>query len=301
MHIISASRRTDIPALHSEWFMNRIRAGRACVIAPFGGKIFEISFAAEDVIGIVFWTKNAEPMLSHLDELASRGYCFSFLYTVNNYPAFLEPGVPKLGHTMKIVESLAKRLGPHGLRWRYDTIVLTEKLDRRWHVGNFRRLCSLLAGFTYECIFSFCDYYRKTERNMGLQVSDHIKPSEAECRDMAEELAHVAGEWNISLLSCAHDFLVSERIGKARCIDTDVMAQVVDSAQRREALRNLKAAPSRNGCGCVASKDIGAYDTCTHGCAYCYANANQERARQNMALMRADSECLDPRWDSMDR
>ncbi|MBM4327684.1 MAG: DUF1848 domain-containing protein [Deltaproteobacteria bacterium] len=301
MHIISASRRTDIPALHAAWFMNRIRAGRVRVISPFGPRVFEISLLTEDVLGIVFWTKNAAPLLKYLDELRNRGYCFSFLYTVNNYPAFLEPGTPKLGHTMKIVETLAKKLGPRGLRWRYDTIVMTEKLDRSWHTSNFRNLCASLAGFTSECIFSFCDYYRKTKRNMSLRVPDHIKPSEAECRDMAEELAHIARDRKISLLSCAHDFLVSERIGKARCIDAEAMAHVVDSTRRQEALRRLKTAPSRNGCGCAASKDIGAYDTCAQGCVYCYANSNPDRARRNLALVRADSECLDPRWDFMNR
>ena len=27
----------------------------------------------------------------------------------------------------------------------------------------------------------------------------------------------------------------------------------------------------REGCGCFESKDIGDYDTCPHGCVYCYA------------------------------
>lgn len=36
--IISASRRTDIPALYGDWFINRVRAGFAVVRNPADGR-----------------------------------------------------------------------------------------------------------------------------------------------------------------------------------------------------------------------------------------------------------------------
>ena len=36
--VISVSRRTDIPAFYTEWFLNRIKAGYVDVINPFNTK-----------------------------------------------------------------------------------------------------------------------------------------------------------------------------------------------------------------------------------------------------------------------
>ncbi len=296
MHVVSASRRTDIPAFHAAWFKNRVRAGTVKVVSPFGAKVFDVSLAPEDVVAIVFWTKNPAPLLPHLNELSERGHCFTFLYTINNYPPLLEPRVPLVGHTLKVVEQMAKRFPSSVMRWRYDTIVLTETLNPEWHARNFAELCRLLAPYTSECIFSFCDYYRKTTRNMELHVPDHRRPDESQSLLMARDLAQIAAERGISLASCAHDFLVSGRVRKARCIDPEFLARVVDSPARKTALEGLRTAPTRKDCACAASKDIGAYDTCAHGCAYCYANNNVALAGKNLRSLTPDAECLDPRY-----
>ncbi len=294
MHVISASRRTDIPAFHADWFMSRVRAGAALVRRPFRGGFDEVSLRPEDVISIVFWTKNAGPLLNHLDELASRGHCFSFLYTVNNYPDSLEPGAPPLTHTIKVIEFLTKRFPGGIIRWRYDTIVITDRTSRSWHLANFECLCEILAPYTDECVFSFCDYYKKTVRNMVARGIDYHAPDERETRSIATEMAHIAGDRGIALASCAHDHLVSGPVLKARCIDPDRLERVVDTPERRDALRLLKKAPTRKDCGCYQSKDVGAYDTCAHGCVYCYANSDPDRARENLSRLSVDRPSLDP-------
>jgi hypothetical protein len=299
MHVISASRRTDIPAFHSAWFMNRARTGEVKVVSPFGARMFEVSLVPKEVIAIVFWTKNPAPLLPYLNELRDMGHHFTFLYTINNYPTFLEPHVPGLSHTLKVVEEMATRFPPSVLRWRYDTIVLTETLDMKWHTRNFAELCRLLAPYASQCIFSFCDYYRKTIRNMELHVPDHWKPDEDQSLLIARELADIAAYRGISLESCAHDSLVSGRIKKARCIDPDFLAGVADSPEKKSALEALKTTPTRKDCACAASRDIGAYDTCGHGCIYCYANNNAGLARKNLGSLEPDAECLDPRYPKL--
>jgi hypothetical protein len=296
MHIVSASRRTDIPAFHAEWFMNRVRAGSVGVGSPFGRGMTEVSLRPQDVVAIVFWTKDARPIVPHLHELLQQGHRFSFLYTINNYPDSMEPRVPPMSHTLTTVRMLCERFYPAVVRWRYDTIVLAPELDRRWHLRNFGHLCDVLSPYTSACIFSFCDYYRKTIRNMNRLVPGHIRPGESFCREMAEEMAGIAGERGVSLASCAHDFLVSERVAKARCIDAESLGPLMDTQARREALNGLKNAPTRKGCGCIASRDIGAYDTCGHGCVYCYANTRPEQAAGNVTSMSIDRYCLDARY-----
>lgn len=295
MHIVSASRRTDIPAFHAEWFMHRLAAEHVYVRSPFGGGLHRVSLSPNDVAAIVFWTKNAAPLVQHLQEIQDRGHSFTFLYTVNNYPSSMEPLVPHWSHNLKTMELLARSFPRSAIRWRYDTIVLTDTLDRAWHMENFSLLCREMAPFTRECIFSFCDYYKKTVRNLDQRAPSHHRPNLTESRDMAEEMAQVAQAWGIQLSSCAHDLLVSESVAKAKCIDPKVLLGLTDSADRVDAIKRLKPAPSRKECGCAASRDIGAYDTCLHGCAYCYANASPEAARQNVAGIEKDAPCLDPR------
>lgn len=272
--------------------MNRIREGFVRVLSPFGGRVFEVSLAPREVTAIVFWTKDAAPLAPYLVELSESGHCFTFLYTINNYPHFLEPGVPELSHTVKVVEEIARRFTRSVFRWRYDTIVLTESVDRQWHMHNFRLLCRMLAPYTRECIFSFCDYYKRTIKRMEREAPDYHVPDRRESREIAEEMAEIAGNWGISLASCAHDFLVSGPIRKAQCIDPGRLAEVVDTPERCEAVGALKIAPTRKECGCASSRDIGAYDTCGHGCVYCYANSDPGRALRNLSRIASHSVSL---------
>jgi hypothetical protein len=293
MHVISASRRTDIPAFYAEWFMNRIRAGRVGVRAPFGGRSFEISLIPDDVIAVMFWTKNAGPLLTRFDELTRQGYDFGFLYTVNNYPESLEPHVPDLRKTIETISGIASRYSPQIIRWRYDTIVLSDVITPEWHVENFTKLCDTLAPYTDECIFSFCDYYKKTVRNMEQFVPSYRIPDEIESKELAEKLGEIACEHGIRFASCAHDFLLSDHVHKAACIDFKFLSRIVKDERKLAAAAKLKPAPTRKECGCLASRDIGAYDTCVHGCFYCYANANFNAAKKNYEMIQDDDYSLD--------
>ena len=105
--IISASRRTDIPAFFSEWFMTRLREGYSTSVNPFNSKqVTYVSLDPNDVDVIVFWTKNPRPLLPHLSELVDRGYRFYFQFTVTGYPAVLESKVPPLEHAIECFEHM---------------------------------------------------------------------------------------------------------------------------------------------------------------------------------------------------
>lgn len=92
--ILSVSRRTDIPAFYSEWFMNRINAGYVYVRNPFNyNQISNIDIKPDKVDCIVFWTKNPKPLLSRLKELDDKGYKYYFQYTITPYDKEVETDV----------------------------------------------------------------------------------------------------------------------------------------------------------------------------------------------------------------
>lgn len=77
--IISASRRTDIPAFHSEWMMNRLRAGYALVRNPVSRTtVHRVDLTRGNVDCIVFMTKDPGPMVDNMREIARMGHTALF-------------------------------------------------------------------------------------------------------------------------------------------------------------------------------------------------------------------------------
>jgi hypothetical protein len=200
------------------------------------------------------------------------GHAYYFQYSINNYPGHngIEPRVPSLKETLEFVKSL-HQLHEGLIRWRYDTILITDDCSKEWHLKNFDRLCDEMAPYTRDCIFSFCDFYGKVENRLSQLNMKYWKISSREKIEMADQMADMAKKRNIRLLSCAHDFLVSGKIGPSRCVDGDFIAKLV-SGDKQISLGSLVKDPlQRKECGCLSSIDIGRYNSCKHGCAYCYA------------------------------
>lgn len=87
--ILSVSRRTDIPNYYSEWFFNRIKAGFVYVRNPMNAQqVSKIDLFPELVDCIVFWTKNPEPMLNRLEELAAYDYFYKEIYARISFKSF---------------------------------------------------------------------------------------------------------------------------------------------------------------------------------------------------------------------
>ena len=275
--IISASYKTDIPTFYGEWFRNRLRAGFCKMANPFNrDQRFTISLRREDVDGFVFWTKNLAPFMNVLDEVHERGFPFIVQYTINGYPRALESRVVDAARSVEHFRSVADKFGCRVAIWRYDTIILSTLTDIDFHRRNFDRLASQLAGATDEAVVSFMQLYDKTQRNMdeaahrdGFEWED--PPAEAK-RSLLRDLMEIAGGHKMRLTICTQPDLVVPGIGEARCIDGP---RLMDLAGRpfRAKLKGM-----REGCGCFESKDIGDYDTCPHGCVYCYAVRRREVA-----------------------
>lgn len=280
MRIISASRRTDIPAFHADWFMSRVEEGFVKWRNPFGGREIETSLAPEDVAAIVFWSKNFGPLTPHLPNLAERGYRFLFHFTITGLPSIFEPHVPPTKVTIPIARELARRFGPETVLWRYDPILISDITPADYHKARFAELASELAGSTGRCYFSFPTFYGKVirsaarlERETGLRCVD---PPIQEKIELANELADIAESFGIRMFTCCGDYLLSDRISKAHCIDAELLSRLYPD--RAFALRHKG---TREECGCFESTDIGEYDTCGHGCVYCYAEWIRARVKES--------------------
>ena len=101
--VISASRRTDIPAFYMPWFMEQISKGEFEVVNPFNQRVSVVPAAPNEGHTIVFWSKNFGPFL-HEDfdrRLQDSGYHLFFNFTINSVLPALEPNVPPLGERLE--------------------------------------------------------------------------------------------------------------------------------------------------------------------------------------------------------
>jgi len=259
--------------------MNRIRAGFCHWSNPFSGQVYRVSLKPEDCTALVFWTRNPAPMLPHLDELEARGYTFYFHYTLIGYSRPLESHNPGMDAALHTFERLSDRLGPERVLWRYDPILISDLTPLDFHRERFALLVERLAGLTERCTYSFLDMYGKTERNLA-KIS--VEPTALEGQDrfaFLRDLVSSAEPKGIHLYSCCEeDFQHVPGLRRGSCVDADLLARLLHA----EPL-DIKPQPTRLHCGCVKSVDIGSYESCLFGCAYCYATNSRSAAQRNYA------------------
>lgn len=317
--IISASRSTDIPAFYAKWFINRIKAGYVVWYNPFNQQPLYVSFQNCKVV--VFWTKNPKPLMPYLKELDDLGIHYYFQFTLNDYEKeLLEPNVASLEKRITIFQELSQQIGSDKVIWRYDPMIVTQQLPPReiltrvWNIGN------KLKGFTNKFVFSFIDInsYRKVQRNLvkesALFSKETIENSEfslEQMNEIADGLVKIRERWksegwDLSMVTCAEEIdLEKYQIEHNRCIDADLMKIIFADDKDLVYYLNYGKFPDKNGlfseelnlvplsveklkdkgqrkvCGCMISKDIGMYNTCSHFCTYCYANTSKELVIKN--------------------
>ncbi len=268
--ILSASRRTDIPNYYADWFFNRIKEGFVYVRNPINPhQVSEIRLSPEVVDCIVFWTKNPAPMLERLDEL--RAYPFYFQFTLTGYESDLEKNIPsKTDAVIPTFQKLAEKIGPERVIWRYDPILFNDKYTPSYHLRAFEQTAEALRGFTGKCVISFVDRYAKNKKAMDALGVYGLE--DAQLLAFASQLSRIAGENGMETGSCAEDIdLESCGIRHNCCVDKTLIESLTGCR-----MDVGKDKYQREVCGCVESMDIGAYNTCKNGCAYCYANHSME-------------------------
>jgi hypothetical protein len=292
--IVSASYRTDIPAFYGEWFLNRFRAGFCRVTNPYGGKPSLVPLR-EGVDGYVFWTRHIGPFLPALAEVRRAGLPFVVQYTVTGYPRALETSVLPADRSVALIRRLADEYGRHAVVWRYDPILVSDLTPPEWHVKTFESLARRLEGAVDEVVVSFAQIYRKTLRNLAAAARLHRfawnDPEIEEKRRAIARLAGIARSHGMALTLCTQPELAGVDAGPARCIDA---MRLGDVAGRPVA---AKTKGNRPGCLCAESRDIGDYDSCPHGCVYCYAVGSRPLAKRRIQGHDPQDEFLIPKID----
>lgn len=276
--ILSVSRRTDIPNYYSDWFLNRIKEGCLYVRNPMNAhQVSRTMLTPELVDCIVFWTKNPEPMLDKLDELAP--YPFYFQFTLTGYGRDIECNVPhKRERMIPIFQELSRRIGRERVIWRYDPILFTRRYTPEYHLKAFGQIAEALQGYTAKCVISFVDSYAKNQKSMAA-LHTYTLP-ERELAAFAGELARMAGDCGMKVGSCAEQIDLSAcGIVHNCCIDRELIEQITGYELQAGKDRN-----QRKECGCIESIEVGTYDTCRNGCLYCYANNGRERIERTCSL-----------------
>ncbi len=284
--VISASRRTDIPAWYGGWFRQRLETGRAAYRNPFSGKIHTVSLDPGDVAAFVFWTRDASPFLAVLDLVDDRCIPYYFQYTLTGYPPSIEKHV-SYEKSLRGLLALAGRIGPDRVVWRYDPILFTGELTIDRHRENFDRIARTLAGSVRTVTVSFLDRYRKIERRMAGSGLAIVDPRPDEAAEMLLQLEEIAGEYGISLNTCCEEDVRPDSVARGACVDGERLRSIIPDDRWRP-----RPGATREGCACAASRDIGAYDTCLFGCVYCYAVGSHERALRNAAAHRPENDLL---------
>ena len=284
--IISASRRTDIPAFYSEWFMDKIRAGHVFCRNPMNRKqVSKVSLSPDVVDCIVFWTKDPQNVIKYLNEL--KNYNYYFQITITSYDKSIESNVPFKRDIVKTVKRLSDLIGPEKIIWRYDPIFYSTELNFSYHAENFEKLVCALNGYTEKCIISFMDNYKKSIRNM--RAVQYSILSRDEAFEIAERFMEIGAEYNMRLETCAEKYDFSSLgIKHGKCIDDELILKISNKT-----LEVKKDKYQREECGCVESIDIGAYNTCPHNCLYCYANENKDLAEKNYKKHNPQSTFID--------
>lgn len=272
--VISASRRTDIPAFYLNWFMNAIKAGEVEVVNPFYRKNSRIvKLDPDHVQWIVFWSRNYAHFLRQKDFFESYNLFFHFTILPKSN---LEKSGILLEKALNQVKQLAENYGPDRIIWRYDPIVYwidNKKIQSNHDLKNFENLCRSISSFGIQrCYFSFVQPYQKYQMRFK-KTFPHWRIYTLQLHDQLEiltRMTEVSSKYNMDLYSCCNDSLLSAPgIQKGHCIDGSLLNDL-DALERV----SLAKSPSRPDCGCTRSIDIGDYlnQPCHYGCIYCYAN-----------------------------
>ena len=271
--ILNTGARTDTVQYYSEWLLNRFAEGYVLTRNPlFPNKVTRYELSPDKIDLVMFCSKNYAPILPRLKEITDK-YRTYFHYTITAYGRDVEPNVPDVDTSIDTLIKLSKVVGKERIAWRYDPVLLTEKYTAEKHFETFEYMAKRFAPYIDRCIFSFVEMYKKLQRNMP----ELIPLTEADKLRLAEGLGVTAGKYGIHIQTCGtNGDYTKYGIHASGCATLEIFGKA-NSCK----FKDLKHKGMRDGCHCIESRDVGAYDTCPNGCRYCYANNDMTKVKEN--------------------
>lgn len=282
--IINTGGRTDTVQYYTKWLLKRFEEGYVYSRNPlFPNKVTKYELSSDKVDCVEFCSKDYEPILDDLHQITDRFYTH-FNYTITAYGKDIEPGVPSIEDSIETLKKLSQIVGKKKVVWRYDPVLLTEKYTIQTHLGTFEKMAKEITPYVDRCIFSFVEMYKKLKTNMP----ELIPMSDIDKATLAKGLGDIAAKYNLFIQTCGiNGDYTQYGIHPSGCMTLEILGNANDIE-----FRNLKHKGMRQGCHCMESRDIGAYDTCMNGCKYCYANKRPEKAIENYKFHNPDSPLL---------
>mgnify|MGYP000202359600 CR=1 FL=1 len=236
--IISASRSTDIPAFYCDWFFHRLEKGYSAWTNPFNGVKSYIAY--DQTRFIVFWSKNPHPLLKYLPKLKERGIGCYVQYSLNDYEKEgLEKSAPSLSFRIETFKELVRQLDKGGVIWRFDPLILTDKISMDDLLGKIENIGDQLRGYTEKLVFSFADIaiYRKVKRNLNEAGVHYLEWTKDQMIEFAKRLVELNKRkgWNYTLATCG-EAADLEGVEHNHCIDD---ALIIRRAYNDKVLMNL--------------------------------------------------------------
>lgn len=278
--ILSIDIRTDIPAFYSKWILNRFDEGFLMVRNPYyPSTIYKIPLNHEYVEGIVWWSKNFEPIMQdkRFYDVISKFPSY-FEYTITPYENDIEQSVPSVDKSIETLQKLSMLIGNDKINWRYDPILLTKKYTEDFHVNAFRKMGELLKPYIDRCSFNIVNLYSKTRRHCPeiIPFTDETKHS------LLSKLNEVCGEIGLELQGCASliDFNKYSHFNPEPCFSKEILHKMNIWPKDNNRGNNLGFV----GCNCYPMHSVGEYNTCLHKCKYCYASKDFNECDKNYKL-----------------
>lgn len=299
----SLSRWTDVPGAKWDWFLSQLDQGWMVAFDPRTAVPGRWSLKPEDVMGLIFWTKKPENLLS-----ISRTRMLPYVgktvvhMTMTGWHE-IEKGAPDTDRALAYFDRLTGIYGIDSVTWRFSPVPLVDDV-----VERFERLAKRVAETGVKSVYvSF------------LQENDlmpETRPRRSRIELLKQMAAHSHG---LRVLLCNEDTTLGERdihprLGRGVCEDGRRFIKLEDYPSDEGIVEGIVAgdarleylAPPVEGCGCALSVDpFTINETCTMGCAYCYAadkslapkKRNTTKGDGKVRLNLVEGKLPDPVWE----